>query len=351
MLLAAVATFLLTLDRSPGTIRIAGVPYVVPIVLVILVAGTYLLDRTRFGRHVYAVGGNREAARRAGINVVRIRATVFVISSALAAIGAIIYSSKVGSVSPELRRRQHAAVRRRRGGDRRDVAVRRPRPGQQRRHRWCGARDGQQRPRACSASRRRWSSWSTASSCSSRRASTCCPGADRPSPAGEASCASEHVDTAPARSDLPSVARQCGEPDMGRSGRPARRPGPAGHHRGPARRGPPAQPGGAAAAAARRRARAPGRRWPTELGLNRSTIKAVVDGLAETGVVTEAVPVRRTGAGTAVADGAARPAGRRGALGRRAGRPGGDGGRRARRADPRPAQLEPAPRHPAARER
>jgi D-xylose transport system permease protein len=100
VLLAAIATFVLTLDRSPGTIRIAGVPYVVPIVLVILVAGTYVLDRTRFGRHVYAVGGNREAARRAGINVVRIRATVFVISSALAAVGAIIYSSKVGSVSP-----------------------------------------------------------------------------------------------------------------------------------------------------------------------------------------------------------------------------------------------------------
>ena len=100
VLLAAVITFLLTLDRSPGLIRIAGVPYVVPIVLVVLVAGTYLLDRTRFGRHVYAVGGNREAARRAGINVVRIRATVFVISSALAAVGAIIYSSKVGSVSP-----------------------------------------------------------------------------------------------------------------------------------------------------------------------------------------------------------------------------------------------------------
>jgi D-xylose transport system permease protein len=100
VVLAAIATFVLTLDRSPGTIRIAGVPYVVPIVLVILVAGTFVLDRTRFGRHVYAVGGNREAARRAGIDVVRIRATVFVISSALAAIGAIIYSSKVGSVSP-----------------------------------------------------------------------------------------------------------------------------------------------------------------------------------------------------------------------------------------------------------
>ena len=100
VLLAAVATALLTIDRGPGQLRIAGVPYVVPVVLVLLVAGTYLLDRTRFGRHVYAVGGNREAARRAGIDVVRIRATVFVISSALAAIGAIIYSSKVGSVSP-----------------------------------------------------------------------------------------------------------------------------------------------------------------------------------------------------------------------------------------------------------
>ncbi|MCE3550910.1 ABC transporter permease [Pseudonocardia sp. RS11V-5] len=100
VVLGAVATFLLTQDRSPGVIAISGIPYVVPIVLVLLVLGTYVLDRTRFGRHVYAVGGNREAARRAGIDVVRIRAAVFVISSAFAAIGAIVYSSKVGSVSP-----------------------------------------------------------------------------------------------------------------------------------------------------------------------------------------------------------------------------------------------------------
>jgi D-xylose transport system permease protein len=100
VLLAAVATFLLTLDRSPGALPIAGVPYVVPVVLVLLVLGTYTLDRTRFGRHIYAVGGNREAARRAGIDVARIRASVFVIASAFAAIGAIVYSSKVGSVSP-----------------------------------------------------------------------------------------------------------------------------------------------------------------------------------------------------------------------------------------------------------
>ncbi len=99
VLLAAVATYLLTLDRSLGARPISGVPYVVPIVLVLLVAGTFVLDRTRFGRHVYAVGGNREAARRAGIDVVRVKATVFVIASAFAAVGAIVYSSKVGSVS------------------------------------------------------------------------------------------------------------------------------------------------------------------------------------------------------------------------------------------------------------
>ncbi|MFC4944401.1 sugar ABC transporter permease [Pseudonocardia sp. GCM10023141] len=102
VVLAAIATYLLTINRSQNDlVQIAGVPYVVPIVLVLLVAGTYVLDRTRFGRHVYAVGGNAEAARRAGIDVVRIRATVFVISSGLAAIGAIVYSSKVGSVSPD----------------------------------------------------------------------------------------------------------------------------------------------------------------------------------------------------------------------------------------------------------
>src|SRR4051812_34303382 len=80
VVLAAVATFLLTINRSLGATQIAGVPYVVPIVLLLLVAGTFVLDRTQFGRHVYAVGGNREAARRAGIDIVKIRAAVFVIS-------------------------------------------------------------------------------------------------------------------------------------------------------------------------------------------------------------------------------------------------------------------------------
>ncbi|WP_181773404.1 sugar ABC transporter permease [Amycolatopsis pittospori] len=98
----AVATYLLTLNRAPNpNIVISGVPYVVPIVLGLLVLGTYVLNRTQYGRHIYAVGGNREAARRAGINVEKIRASVFVICSAVAAIGAIVYSSKVGSVDPQ----------------------------------------------------------------------------------------------------------------------------------------------------------------------------------------------------------------------------------------------------------
>ncbi|WP_409181952.1 sugar ABC transporter permease [Amycolatopsis sp. VS8301801F10] len=98
--IAAVATYLLTINRaSNDLVVIAGVPYVVPIVLVLLVAGTYVLNRTKYGRHLYAVGGNKEAARRAGINVPKLRTSVFVISSSFAAIGAIVYSSKVGSVS------------------------------------------------------------------------------------------------------------------------------------------------------------------------------------------------------------------------------------------------------------
>jgi D-xylose transport system permease protein len=100
LVVSAVVTWLLTLNRSPNPelATIEGVPYVVPIILVLLVAGTYVLDRTRFGRHIYAVGGNKEAARRAGVNVDRIRLSAFVITSAVAAIGAIVYTSKSGSV-------------------------------------------------------------------------------------------------------------------------------------------------------------------------------------------------------------------------------------------------------------
>ncbi|MGP4020741.1 sugar ABC transporter permease [Saccharopolyspora sp. 5N708] len=94
------ATYLLTLNRSPHPelASIRGVPYVVPIILVLLIVGTFVLDRTRYGRHVYAVGNNRDAAHRAGVNVAKIRMSAFIICSSVAALGAIVYTSKVGSV-------------------------------------------------------------------------------------------------------------------------------------------------------------------------------------------------------------------------------------------------------------
>jgi D-xylose transport system permease protein len=75
-----------------------GVPWVVPLVLFFFVVLTFVLTRTRYGRHVYAVGGNTEAARRAGIPVDRIRISVFVINSFMASIGGILLASQVRSV-------------------------------------------------------------------------------------------------------------------------------------------------------------------------------------------------------------------------------------------------------------
>ncbi|HYP47155.1 MAG TPA: hypothetical protein VEQ61_00830 [Thermoleophilaceae bacterium] len=75
-----------------------GVPYVLLIVAALFVFWAFVLARTRFGRYVYAVGGNAEAARRAGINVDRIRIYVFAIASFMAAVGGIILASRLRSV-------------------------------------------------------------------------------------------------------------------------------------------------------------------------------------------------------------------------------------------------------------
>jgi D-xylose transport system permease protein len=75
-----------------------GLPLAGVLVVIALVVLTFLAKRTTFGRHVYAVGGNAEAARRAGINVPRIRILVFIISSSMAAIGGIILAANVNSV-------------------------------------------------------------------------------------------------------------------------------------------------------------------------------------------------------------------------------------------------------------
>ena len=101
-LLLGICTYYLSGERSRNATisSIKGVPIVIPVVLVLLVLFTVLLTRTVFGRHVYAVGGNAEAARRAGINVARIRLLCFVICSTIAAIAGVLLASRVNSVTP-----------------------------------------------------------------------------------------------------------------------------------------------------------------------------------------------------------------------------------------------------------
>jgi D-xylose transport system permease protein len=106
--LGGVVVFLLNRNRGqPPTILngeeiggnvIEGVPIVVPIVLIILWIGTFVLDRTKYGRYIYAIGGNAEAARRAGIKIITVRWTAFIVCSFLAVFAGLFSISKVGSV-------------------------------------------------------------------------------------------------------------------------------------------------------------------------------------------------------------------------------------------------------------
>jgi D-xylose transport system permease protein len=89
---------MLNVNRSTSMKEISGVPIVVPIAITVLFLGTLLLDRTLFGRHLYAVGGNPEAARRAGIKVVKVRIIAFMLCSFLAVISGIFNASRIGAV-------------------------------------------------------------------------------------------------------------------------------------------------------------------------------------------------------------------------------------------------------------
>ncbi|GAA4227346.1 D-xylose transport system permease protein [Streptosporangium album] len=100
--LGGLAVYFLNVERSRNAaiVSLAGVPIVVPIIVVLLLVWTFVLRRTAFGRHLYAVGGNAEAARRAGINVDRMKISAFVICSSMAAVGGIIAASRASSVDP-----------------------------------------------------------------------------------------------------------------------------------------------------------------------------------------------------------------------------------------------------------
>jgi D-xylose transport system permease protein len=101
LVITGAAVFALNQERgNPPVISTRGVPIVVPIILAILLAGTFLLGSTAWGRHLYAVGGNAEAARRAGINVKRVRTSAFVLCSSLAAVAGMLFASRMNSISP-----------------------------------------------------------------------------------------------------------------------------------------------------------------------------------------------------------------------------------------------------------
>jgi D-xylose transport system permease protein len=88
--IALVTVWILNKDR--------GVPLALLFVVGALLVWTFVAKRTTFGRHVYAVGGNAEAARRAGINVPRIKILVFMISGAMAGLGGIVLAARLNSV-------------------------------------------------------------------------------------------------------------------------------------------------------------------------------------------------------------------------------------------------------------
>jgi D-xylose transport system permease protein len=97
------ATAYLSKERSRNVFlaSLKGVPIVIVIVAGLLVVLTFLLTRTAWGRHVYAVGGNAEAARRAGINVAWVKVSCFMMCSSLAAVGGVLLASRTNSVNPQ----------------------------------------------------------------------------------------------------------------------------------------------------------------------------------------------------------------------------------------------------------
>jgi D-xylose transport system permease protein len=101
--LTGVLVYALNQNRSINKFNfIGGVPIILPIVLILLFVTQFVLTKTGFGRHLYAIGGNREAARRAGIRVPTIRILAFVICSGMAMLGGIVLASRSSGVYPDI---------------------------------------------------------------------------------------------------------------------------------------------------------------------------------------------------------------------------------------------------------
>lgn len=101
-----VLAFTFALARARGfenaKVKQIGIPIVVPFVLTVLAVLTFVLQRTTYGRHLMAVGGNNEAARRAGINTKRIRMSAFVLCAVVSGLGGYLLAARAGSVDPQM---------------------------------------------------------------------------------------------------------------------------------------------------------------------------------------------------------------------------------------------------------
>ncbi len=94
-----------------GTARIAGVPIPVTVLAIVVALGHLMLTRSVFGRHIFAVGHNRETARTAGIQVERVMSTAYILCGFCAALGGLVSVAQLGAVSPTFGyQREFAAV-------------------------------------------------------------------------------------------------------------------------------------------------------------------------------------------------------------------------------------------------
>jgi D-xylose transport system permease protein len=95
---AVVLVFIFNANRG-SFIAIEGMPYAVPVVVVVLAAFSFILSKTKIGRYLYAIGGNVEAARRAGVRVNRYRLLAFSLTGLTAGIAGLVYASTLGGIS------------------------------------------------------------------------------------------------------------------------------------------------------------------------------------------------------------------------------------------------------------
>jgi len=101
--IGVILTVLANRNRSANTnVVIQGIPWAAVIVIALMIVCTVVLSKTQWGRHLYATGGNAEAARRAGIDVTHIRVTAFILCSSFGAFGGVLLASQSYSVSLDL---------------------------------------------------------------------------------------------------------------------------------------------------------------------------------------------------------------------------------------------------------